>query len=291
MATATAGRVRTMKDPYDVLGIPRDATLEEMKQAYRRLAKELHPDRNPDDEAAVDRFKDVSVAYEVLTDPEKRAQHERGGTWWSDGKGGFGGPPWADDDSIFDPGFGSGSEFSDLFGDIAGNRRGRGGTSMIIPGEDLAESITVSFVEAAVGARKSLTLMTETTVDLNIPPGTRDGETLTIPGYGLPGMGGAPPGDLNVTVAVEPHPVLRRDVFDVRMDLAATAARARRGARIMVPTIGGDMAIDIPAGSKEGDTLSLKGMGFRDPVSGRRGDQLVTLTHRKAKARGRKSAG
>lgn len=268
-----------MRDPYSVLGIARDATLEEMKRAYRRLAKELHPDRNPGDDGAAERFKDVTTAYEVLTDPEKRARHERGGgDWWTTGKGGFGGPPWADDADIFDPGFGTGEQFADLFGDIAGNRRGRGGTSMVIPGEDMAEMLRVPFLEAAVGAVKTITLVTEISVDVPVPPGTRDGETLTIRGYGFPGMGGAPPGDLNVIVAVDPHPVLRRDVFDVRMDLAATAAQTRRGARVTVPTIGGDMALKIPAGARAGDTLKMKGLGFLDPVSGRRGDQLVTLT-------------
>ena len=264
-----------MKDPYEILCIPRTATLDEIRQAFRKLAKKLHPDRNPDDAAAIERFKDVNVAYEILTDPEKRAMHERGGGGWrADGSGG---PPWADREDIFDASFGSGDRFADLFGDIAGNRRGRGGTSMLIPGEDMAVDLHVSFIEAAVGALMPVELMTQITVDVRVPAGVRDSEMLTIRGYGFPGLGGAPPGDLNVTVHIDPHPVLRRDVFNVRMDMEIDDERARESGRVMVPTIGGEMALEVPAGVKPGDTLQLKGMGFRDPVSGRRGDQLVSL--------------
>jgi DnaJ-class molecular chaperone len=279
-----------MMDPYETLGISQDATLHEIKQAYRRLAKELHPDLNPDDRHASGRFKDVSAAYDILTDPEKRAHHERARNSWGGGRRGFGGPRGTQDEDMFDPGFGTGEKLSDLFGDIAGNRRGRGGTSMIIPGEDMAEFLKLPFVEAAVGAVRTLALPTQIEVEVNVPPGIRDGETVVIPGYGFPGMGGAPPGDLNVIIQIEPDEKLRRDVFDIRMDLPVTALRAQRGARVMVPTIGGELALQIPANAKTGQELRLEKMGFRDPVSGRRGDQIVTLTVKPPRKRREKPA-
>ncbi len=267
-----------MIDPYQTLGISEEATLHEIKRAYRKLAKELHPDLNPDDSHAAEQFNDVSDAYDILTDPERRAHHERARNSWGGGRRGFDGPRGTPDEDMFDPSFGTGESLSDLFGDIAGNRRGRGGTSMIIPGEDMAEFLKLPFVEAAVGAIKTLLLPTQIEVEIKINAGIADGGTIVIPGYGFPGMGGAPPGDLNVIVQIEPDEVLSRDVFDVRMDLSVNATQARRGARIKVPTIGGELALQIPKGAETGLELRLEKMGFRDPVSGRRGDQIVTLT-------------
>jgi DnaJ-class molecular chaperone len=265
-----------VRDPYNVLGISRDATLDEIKRAFRTRAKELHPDANPDDENAAERFKDASAAYEILTDPEKRAHYMRG-DWdpWRDGD--WGGAGGRSDDIVFDKEFGPGDREADLFGDIAGNRRGRGGTSMIIQGENMAEDLTVTFIEAAVGVRRRIELMTGPAIKLNVPPGIADGEVLRVPGYGFPGLGGAPPGDLNITVAVTPHEVLSRDTFDVRMDLEIAVDRLRDGDRIRVPTIGGEMAVEIPAGAEPGQVLRLRGMGIRDRVSGGRGDQYVRL--------------
>jgi len=250
--------------------------LDEIKRAFRGRAKELHPDANPGDESTAERFKDVSAAYEILTDPEKRAHYMRG-DWdpWRDGD--WGGAGGRSDDIVFDKEFGPGDREADLFGDIAGNRRGRGGTSMIIQGENMAEDLTVTFIEAAVGVRKRIELMTGPAIELNVPPGVADGEMLRVPGYGFPGLGGAPPGDLNITVAVTPHEVLSRDTFDVRMDLEIAVARLRDGDRVRVPTIGGEMAVEIPAGAEPGQVLRLRGMGIRDRVSGGRGDQYVRL--------------
>ena len=259
-----------------MLGISRDATLDEIKRAFRGRAKDLHPDTNPGEEDTAELFKDVSAAYEILTDPEKRAHYMRG-DWdpWRDGD--WGGAHGRSDDIVFDKEFGPGDREADLFGDIAGNRRGRGGTSMIIQGDDMAEDLTVTFIEAAVGIRKRIELMTGPAIELNVPPGIADGEVLRAPGYGFPGLGGAAPGDLNITVAVTPHEVLSRDTFHVRMDLEVAGAGLRDGARIRVPTIGGDMALEIPAGAKPGQVLRLRGMGIRDRVSGGRGDQYVRL--------------
>lgn len=273
-----------MNDPFALLGVSREATLREIKDAYRRLAKELHPDRNPGDEAAAERFKEVNVAYDLLTDPEKRGRWERERA--SRGpRGGFSG--YYDDRDgdgkrtvAFDERFGPGDTEADLFGDIAGNRRGRGGTSMWVDGSDMAEFVKVSFIDAALGTRVPVALPTGRAVEVPIPAGVVDGDTITMTGMGFPGFGGGKTGDLNVIVQIEPHPVLRRDAFDVRMDLPLAAAERDAGTRVMVPGIGGDQGLEIVAGARPGDEIRLEGMGFRDPVSGRRGDQIVTIVDR-----------
>jgi len=265
-------------DPFEVLGVSRAATLREIKDSYRRLAKELHPDLNPGDEAAAERFKDVNAAYDVLTDPEKRGRYERdrrargpmGSFYDAQGRPDRG--PVA-----FDERFGPGDTPADLVGDIAGNRRGRGGTSMWVDGADLAEIVKLAFLDAALGTSVHLVLATHVELDVPIPPGVVDGDTITIRGLGFPGYGGGKPGDLNIVVEVVPHPVLRRDGIDVRMTLALADRALAEGARVMVPSIGGDQAIEIPAGARPGEEIRLEGMGFRDAATGRRGDQIVTL--------------
>jgi len=267
-----------MDDPYRTLGVERDASLAEIKQAYRRLAKELHPDTNPGNAEALERFKLLSAAYDILTDPERRARYERGrtGSTWGGGFEGFDGP--RHDDVLFDDeAFGRGDSLGDLFGDIAGNRRGRGGTSMWLKGEDMAETVRLSFAEAAVGAEREITRFNLETVMVAIPAGVTSGDTVTLPQLGFPGFGGGPAGDLNVIVEVEPHPVLRRAVFDVTMALPVSDALRHAGGRVRVPTITGEVALRIPAGARLGDELILDGMGFKDPVSGRRGVQRVRL--------------
>ena len=160
------------------------------------------------------------------------------------------------------------------------NLRGRGGTSMWVDGADMAEVVKVPFIDAALGVVIPLSLMHGRSIEVPVPPGVRDGDTITITGMGFPGFGGGKPGDLNVIVQVQPHPVLRRDGFDVCMALALPAAELAAGARVMVPGIGGDQGVEIAAGSTPGDIVRLEGMGFRDPVSGRRGDQVITLAAR-----------
>lgn len=198
-----------MKDPYDVLGIEPGATLDEVKRAYRALAKELHPDASPDDTVAANRFREVTEAYDLLSDPERRADYDSGG-WRRGYADGFGleGEAFDFDDGI-------GERPIDLFGDIAGNRRGRvfgaASTSLALPGEDLAETVGITVKEAEEGTRKVVELVTGARVEVIVAPGTESGRTLTFEGLGLPGIGGAPPGNLNVIVEILPAPMLDGD--------------------------------------------------------------------------------
>ena len=198
-----------MKDPYDVLGIESGATLDEVKRAYRALAKELHPDANPDDTVAANRFREATEAYDLLSDPERRADYDSGG-WRRGYADGFG-----PEGEAFDFDDGIGERPIDLFGDIAGNRRGRvfgaASTSLALPGEDLAETVGITVKEAEEGTRKVIELVTGARVEVIVAPGTKSGRTLTFEGLGLPGIGGAPPGDLNVIVEILPAPMLDGD--------------------------------------------------------------------------------
>ena len=202
-----------MKDPYEVLGIETGATLDEVKRAYRALAKELHPDASPDDTVAASRFREVTEAYDLLSDAERRAEFDAGG-WrrgYADGFG-PGRAPWGGDDETFDFNDGIGERPMDLFGDIAGNRRGRvfgaASTSLALPGEDLAETVGITITEAEEGTRKVVELVTGARVEVIVAPGTESGRTLTFEGLGLPGIGGARPGNLNVVVEILPAPML-----------------------------------------------------------------------------------
>lgn len=198
-----------MKDPYDVLGIEPGATLDEVKRAYRALAKELHPDASPDDTVAANRFREVTEAYDLLSDPERRADYDSGG-WRRGYADGFG-----PEGEAFDFDDGIGERPIDLFGDIAGNRRGRvfgaASTSLALPGEDLAETVGITVKEAEEGVRKVVELVTGARVEVIVAPGTENGRTLTFEGLGLPGIGGAPPGNLNVVVEILPAPMLDGD--------------------------------------------------------------------------------
>ena len=204
-----------MADPYEILGVTRSASEDEIKRAYRALAKELHPDANPGDEAAAERFKEITAAYDLLTDPERRADHDSGG-WrrgYADGYGpeGDSRQPW-DDEFVFDPNDRVGERPIDLFGDIAGNRRGRvfgaASTSLSMPGEDLAETLKITIKDAEVGVTRTLDLITGARIEITVAPGTESGRTLTFEGLGLPGIGGGPPGNLNVIVEILPAPEL-----------------------------------------------------------------------------------
>jgi DnaJ-class molecular chaperone len=283
------GAKKAMKDIYRVLGVPRTARPEEIKAAYRKLAKELHPDRNPGNPRAAERFKEISAAYDILGDEKKRARFDAGeidssGAERRDfhyaSRGGRRGG--ADDPFAAGPGAGFGRDFGvnveDLFADLFANRR-RGGAGQPFRqrGADRSFSIAISFIEAARGGTRRLTLPgADKTLDVNFPPGISDGQKIRLKHQGEPGMG-ADAGDALIEVKVEPHPFFTRKGNDVHCELPVTLQEAVLGAKINAPTTDGMVALTVPRNSNTGTQLRLKGKGIKDAKTGRRGDQYVIL--------------
>ena len=269
--------------PYEVLGVKPDASAEEIRKVYRKLAKQYHPDLNPGKPEAEERFKAVSVAYDLLSDPEKRARYDRGEI----DESGAERPPRS-----YYRGYAEGAEgrkyqpegemdlgdLEDLFaafGSTGRGRRGRGGQDFKARGGDLLFTLTVDFVEAATGAKKRLSLAPEQWLDVTIPPGINDGQVLRLRGKGGPGLGGGPAGDALIEVHVAPHPLFRRDGDNIQIELPVSLTEAVLGARVTVPTVTGPVTMTIPKGSDTGTQLRLRGKGIqrkKDP-----GDQYVTL--------------
>jgi curved DNA-binding protein len=248
------------RDPYEALGVARDASQEEVRRAYRRLARENHPDVNKAP-GAEDRFKEVSEAYEILRDPEKRAQYDRLGPAWRAAQGG---PPGAagygDGDVRVE--FGEG-DFADLFEGLFGARGGggrRGGFSQ--RGMDREAVIELDLEEAARGGRRRLTLPDGREYDVDLPPGVRDGQTIRMSGEGGRGLGGGPSGDLLLRVRLRPHPRFRVRGADLEVDLPVAPWEAALGAKVPVPTLEGDAQVTVPAGSSCGRRLRLRGAGL-----------------------------
>lgn len=267
-------------DPYSTLGVARGANAADIKKAYRKLAKELHPDTNKDNKAAADRFARVTAAYDLLSDADKRARFDRGEID-ADGNPaapfGFGGGGGA-----FRPGAGGfpsggGADFGDIFEGLFGGRMGGGFGMRNAPpakGANAAYRLAVSFEDAAAGRPQRITLGDGKTIDLKLPNGVEHGTQMRLAGKGEPGPAG--PGDAIVTIQIGGHPFFKRDGDAVRLDLPVTLAEAVLGGAVRVPTVDGPVMLNIPAGSSSGQTLRLKGKGFTGK-SGVRGDQLVTL--------------
>lgn len=266
-------------DPYAALGLGRTANADEIRRAYRKLAKELHPDVRPGDKAAEDRFKRATAAFNLLSEPASKGRYDRGEID-ADGneRMAFGSRPHARQGARAGAGAGpggpAGAEFDlgDIFSDLFGSGAGaRGYTRM--RGRDVRFSLDIDFLDAVNGAKRRVSLAEGRTLDVNIPPGVESGQVLRLKGQGGPGVQGGPGGDALVELSVRPHPFFRRDGQDVHMDLNVSLTEVVEGARVQVPTPSGPVSLTIPAGANSGKLLRLKGKGV-----GGAGDQIVRLT-------------
>jgi DnaJ-class molecular chaperone len=272
--------------PYEVLGVKPDASPDDIRKSYRKLAKQLHPDLNPGKPEAEARFKTVTAAYDLLSDADKRARYDRGEIDESgaerpqysyrphaEGAQGWKYGPQGEMDA---------GDLEDLFamfgsrGPRGAGARGGRGQGFAMPGGDRLYTLTVDFVEAAAGAKKRLSLAPDNWLDVSIPPGIDEGQVLRLKGKGDPGIGGAPPGDALIEVHVMPHAFFRRDGDNILVDLPVSLPEAVLGARVTVPTVTGPVAMTIPKGADSGAQLRLRGKGIQRR-GGAAGDQLVTL--------------
>ena len=274
-------------DPYSVLGVARGASAAEIKAAYRKLAKQLHPDANRGNPSASERFSDVTRAYDLLSDKGKRAQFDRGEIdaegnpamprgFGGAGGGGFRGDPRAGGFGGGGVG-GEGGDFSDIFSDLFGGRGGgsfAGQRSAPPKGGNIGYRLAVQFIDAATRAPQRITLSGGASIDLKLPAGVDSGTQMRLSGKGQAGPGGA--GDAIVTIDVKSHPHFVRDGDHIRLDLPVSLKEAVLGAKIKVPTVDGPVMLSIPAGSTSGKLMRLKGRGW-SIKGGERGDQLVRL--------------
>jgi DnaJ-class molecular chaperone len=296
-----------MADPYSTLGVARGASEKDIKSAYRKLAKELHPDRNKDNPKSSERFSDVTKAYDLLSDKDKRAKFDRGeidgegNPTHPFGGGGFGGgggyrsggyrsSAGGAGSRSYSPedfeGFGAeGIDLGDIFDGLFGGARpgsatfGNAGPRPQAKrppqrGANVQYRLRVPFVEAAQGKDQRITLADGKTIDLKLPAGVEDGTQMRLKGKGEAGPGGA--GDGLVTISIDSHSFFRRDGSDVRVDLPISLDEAVNGAKIKAPTVDGPVMLTVSPGSSTGKILRLKGKGFPKKAGGR-GDQLVTL--------------
>ncbi len=260
------------RDYYDILGVKKSATDDELKKAYRALAKKYHPDKNKGDKAAEGKFKEISEAYAVLGDKEKREQYDRLGSEAFSGGNPFGagGPFGGFDFSQFTnrgrrPGGGrtrtTSGNFTDIFSDLFGGGAGGPGFQTDVKGPDTEAELTIDFRDAVLGATMELNVNGDR-VKVKIPEGVRDGQKIRIRGKGAAYPGGEP-GDLNVLVHVRPHSFFDRKGDDIHIDLPITIGEAVRGGEIEVPTIHGPVRARIPAGTQGGQTFRLSGKGVK----------------------------
>ena len=263
-------------DPYQTLGVKKDASQDDIQKAYRRLAKKLHPDLNPGNKQAEERFKEVSQAYDLLGDADKRARFDRGEI---DASGAErprqryyrdfaeGASSYASDSGFAD--FGADDFLSEIFG-----RQARGNLRM--RGQDVHYRLPLGFLDAINGGKQQLTLPDGSVLDVAIPPGTRDGQILRLRGKGRPGIGGGPPGDALIEIEVRPHHIFTRKGDDIHVELPISLKEAVLGGKVSVPTPSGAVTMTVPKWSNTGTVLRLKGQGAPKPGGGR-GDEYVAL--------------
>jgi DnaJ-class molecular chaperone len=287
-----------MRDPYEVLGVPKSASEAEVKKAFRSLAKKNHPDTHPGDKNAQKKFQDISGAYEIVGDKEKRAKFDAGeidaagnprgfdprqhgggfqGGPFGGARAGGGGPgdfhfTWDNAGAETQEGF----RAEDLFSDLFGGRGRRGGARQPGRGEDFTVATTISFDEAVKGGTRRVMMPNGEQIDVKIPTGIKDGQQIRVKGRGGAGRNGGPPGDILIDIKVASHPGMTREGNDIRMDLPVTLKEAVLGGKVPVQTPSGTVALSVPANSNTGTTLRLKGKGVA-PANGAAGDLYVRL--------------
>ena len=268
-----------MKDPYQILGVAKTASAEEIRKAYRVLAKKLHPDLNPGNKHAEDQFKEVASANDLLSDPEKRRRFDAGEI---DASGAEKAPhpqyyrdyAGAPDGHRYESqsGFADFAETNDLFAELL---RRRAEHARRAPGADLHYGLSIGFLDAVNGAKKVITLPHGGTLHVTIPPGIEDGQILRLRGKGAPSPGEGEAGDALVEISVDPHRFFSRQGDDIHLDLPITLPEAVLGAEVRAPTPGGSVVLKVPKGSNTGDVLRLKGKGVKRRDGA--GDELVKL--------------
>jgi DnaJ-class molecular chaperone len=298
-----------MRDPYEILGVARNASAADVKSAFRKLAKKLHPDANKHDPKAASRFAELNAAYEILGEDDKRKAFDRGeidsegkprfqGFGARPGGGGFGNEGGFENFTFGPEGFqrargGSGGGgggrgfggFEDILKDMFGGRaaRGRPGPGVEFEtddfgqaggGRDVVVPLTITLAEAAKGVRKRVQLPTGKAMEVKIPPGLADGQQIRLKGQGLAAPGGRA-GDALITVSIAPHPLFQREGADLRLELPVTLYEAVLGAKVRVPTLDGAVELSVPPGTSAGRVFRLKGKGF--PAKGGTGDLLVSV--------------
>lgn len=267
-------------DPYSALGLGKTASEEDVRRAYKRIARESHPDLNPGDPKAEAKFKAASAAYDLLKDKEKRARFDRGEIdasgqerpdrrfyrEYAEGpEGAYGNARGYEDIDLS-------GVFDDLFG-----ARARGGAreGFAMRGQDLQFTLEIGFLDAIYGAQKRIALPGGGPIEVTIPQGVSDGQTIRLRGKGTPGVGGGPPGDALVTITVAPHPLFERVGDDIEIELPIGIDEAVLGGKVETPTIDGPVKLTIPKGASSGQVLRLRGRGVKR--GDRRGDQRVRL--------------
>jgi DnaJ-class molecular chaperone len=283
------------RNPYETLGLKRDASSDEVQKAYRKLARKYHPDMNPDDATAKKKFQEVQSAFEILSDPEKRQRFDQFGT--ADealGRGPAGQPKWTystgpqtypyDLNDIFgggeDHAEGAGG-FADLFKQFRrGSSGGQGRATPPARGADLKHELTVPFASAVLGGEAAVSVRRATgnveTINLKIPAGIDDGKRIRLRGQGEPGEEGAPAGDILVTIRTSPHPFFRRTGNRLDVRVPVTLAEAALGAKVDVPTPQGTISLSVPPGASSGTKLRIKGHGVR-PKNAPPGDLFAEI--------------
>lgn len=276
------------QDPYTVLGVDKAASADDIRKAYRKLAKENHPDLKPGDKNAEERFKEIQAAYDIVGDVDKRARFDRGEI---DAEGNerpeqqfyrHYADAGADHPYHSAEGYADFADMGDVFSDLFGHARHAGGSgggtrTVRMRGGDVRYAYEVDFLDAARGAKQRITMPDGRDLDLSIPAGLRDGQVLRLKGKGMPGLGGGPAGDAFVTVHVRPHKLFRREGNDIHVELPIALHEAVLGGRVRVPTVDGPVTMTVKPGANTDDRLRLRGKGVSMGKSGKRGDQQVIL--------------